>query len=471
MAKCRRDALAGTGHKILELAINRAPPRRWKAWVELVEAQLPTSRTPYPIKVCSVLPGALLSHYLRTCLSDQQLLLRDTLSATHSTEARCSAEGRAEVGLMKHMGEFLVPLMAERASEDQWKEWVTATLMFSIMGPISEDLVQKLLQAGATVNKFFPLTPTSNSSLSSTSLTSLAVNDIIYQQNIMCHRWSALHVAAGFGTECGVSAMLNAGALIEARCCGAWTPLHLAAHRGQGGAIRALIHAGASLRAKDELGKTPLHRAAGNNHTVAIHELLSAGADANATDNSLRTPLHQAARSGQYEGVQMLLRSFPDSEARDAYGRTPLWEAVDAAHLDCVALLLRDGANPNMPDYRGMTPLHTAAKNEDVPCMSALLCAGADRGAVTMAGATPLHFAAENKSGAVLLQLLRQAPLGLVGARALDGTTPLHRACKLGRVECVTVLLKHGALESDEDNEGNTPASLVPEEGEGEQEE
>ena len=59
-------------------------------------------------------------------------------------------------------------------------------------------------------------------------------------------------------------------------------PLHSAAAEGDIEAITALLNAGADLNAKDEWGKSPIHVAAENGRAWAIRALLDAGADPDA---------------------------------------------------------------------------------------------------------------------------------------------------------------------------------------------
>ena len=77
------------------------------------------------------------------------------------------------------------------------------------------------------------------------------------------------------------------------------TPLHRAA-RGNGNPafITALLDAGADIEAQGEHGETPLHLAAGSSYkAAAITALLDASADTEARDRWGRTPLHLAAGS------------------------------------------------------------------------------------------------------------------------------------------------------------------------------
>ena len=74
-------------------------------------------------------------------------------------------------------------------------------------------------------------------------------------------KWRPLHVAAHQGHARVVKALVDAGAALDAQADGRWTPLHWAAHQGQTAAVRALIEAGASLDARADGNHTPLDMA------------------------------------------------------------------------------------------------------------------------------------------------------------------------------------------------------------------
>ncbi len=80
-----------------------------------------------------------------------------------------------------------------------------------------------------------------------------------------------------------ITALVNAGADIEARAVKGHTPLHWAAAGSRLEVITALVNAGADLEARDEHGLTPLHFAVRSRQAAAVTEaLLNAGANASA---------------------------------------------------------------------------------------------------------------------------------------------------------------------------------------------
>lgn len=67
-------------------------------------------------------------------------------------------------------------------------------------------------------------------------------------------------------------------------------------------------------------------------------------------------------------------------------------------------------ANPNAANSLGVAALHWAASMDDVPMMGILLNAGADVDVRAMDGTTPLHSACRDGSTAAVSMLLRSRP-------------------------------------------------------------
>ena len=92
-------------------------------------------------------------------------------------------------------------------------------------------------------------------------------------------------------------------------------------------ALTALIEAGADLDAPDNLYWTPLHHAACNFEDEAAgfaKGLLEAGADPNLRDKDGRTPLHEAALSPSGTAcAEALTAAGADPTIQDKDGDTP----------------------------------------------------------------------------------------------------------------------------------------------------
>ena len=187
-------------------------------------------------------------------------------------------------------------------------------------------------------------------------------------------------------------------------------PHAAAAHARDPAVITAMLQAGADLDARDEWDNTPLHDAAESGTPEVVRALLAAGADVNARPRHFdsfsgagNTPLHYAARNPNAEVAAALLEAGADVNARGQWGGTPLHTAASNPNPAVAQLLLQAGAEVNAGMHEGITPLHDAAAHNPNPeVLAVLLDAGADvraRGAYNYNHApggrvTPLHSAA-----------------------------------------------------------------------------
>ena len=276
-------------------------------------------------------------------------------------------------------------------------------------------------------------------------------------------RRTPLHRAASFnGNLAFITALLDAGADIEAQDEHGETPLHRAAASSyEAAGVTALLDAGADIEARDRWGRTPLHHTAGAGwHSTAVFTvLLDAGADIKARDGNGQTPLHKAAAidDTQPAVIPALLVAGADPKARDADGMTP-WDLAPKGSN--AYWLLGD---PKARDERGATPLHYSvgrmiyARYRDPAIISVLVAAGADIEARTEGGETPLHWAARINGNPAVITALLDAGAD-PNARNLFGSTPLHRAAQCNENPAViAALLDAGA---DPNARSNTPFSV-----------
>ena len=103
-------------------------------------------------------------------------------------------------------------------------------------------------------------------------------------------RDTVLHFAAEFNKVASISALVEAGANIEARSTNGCTPLSYVAICGSLAAMLALLHLGANVNAKTNNGRTPLHAVCHGRHAEAADLLLRWGADENIVDSDGKTP-------------------------------------------------------------------------------------------------------------------------------------------------------------------------------------
>lgn len=125
-----------------------------------------------------------------------------------------------------------------------------------------------------------------------------------------------LHLAVSTGRRDSASlvlGMLQCGADPSTADEDGWSALHEASAQGDKEVVTALVAAGAAVNATERSGgSTPLHAAAATGHVSVIEALVHGGAAVNATARNGCTPLHAAVRCADSSSVKMLLDSGAD---------------------------------------------------------------------------------------------------------------------------------------------------------------
>ncbi len=144
--------------------------------------------------------------------------------------------------------------------------------------------------------------------------------------------------------------------------------------------LSALLDAGADVNARSRAGRTALMLAVKADRMRVIRRLLEAGAEVDARDQDGWTPLILAARDGRSRTVAKLLEAGADSNAVSDSGWTALMWAAWHGHVPVVERLLAAGADPNRSSYAGGTALIRAVQAGRPRVVAQLIAAGADRG-------------------------------------------------------------------------------------------
>lgn len=124
--------------------------------------------------------------------------------------------------------------------------------------------------------------------------------------------FTALHIAAFFGSDVAAELLLEAGADPEAESRNGQhiQPLHSAVAGGSFAIARRLVDAGVDVDAVQQDGFRPLHAAAQHGDEPLVDLLLVAGADPHATTTDGRTAADLAAERG-HEALARRLRAEP----------------------------------------------------------------------------------------------------------------------------------------------------------------
>jgi len=157
--------------------------------------------------------------------------------------------------------------------------------------------------------------------------------------------------------------------------------------------IKALVENGAVVDARDEYQFTPLHWACRYGHMEKAMALIDMGADIDARDMKKHTPLHWACIDGHVEVAAALMDRGADIHAKDEYKMTPLHLACKYSHIKVAAALMDRGADIDTRDMKKHTPLHWACIHGHVEVAAALMDRGADIDTEDVDQYTPLRLA------------------------------------------------------------------------------
>ncbi|KAL9046432.1 MAG: hypothetical protein Q9214_000728 [Letrouitia sp. 1 TL-2023] len=172
----------------------------------------------------------------------------------------------------------------------------------------------------------------------------------------------------------------------------------------------------------------------------------------NAPTKSGETPLISAISSYDDELVKFIFQRGADPDSRDVEQMTPLMQAVRVESESIVEILLQKNADVDAPVNK-WTPLHRAVELGNISIMRLLISRSAD-----IEARSPKDY--PQSSSASLLR--PSASTTSTSTHSSDsehtrGLTPLLRACALGHLEPVRLLLDRGA-----NIEARDPTSLTP---------
>ena len=191
------------------------------------------------------------------------------------------------------------------------------TALMLAAGAGREELVGKLLAAGADVNK------------------------------ANTRGGTALMYAATHGDPKTVKALLSRGAKVNAKADNGWTALTLAAAKGYEAIVKQLLEAGADANIADIYGWTPLMRAADGDRVGVVRVMLAdKSLRLNVGDEQGETALHHAAARGAFEIARLLIAHGADAQAKDTAGRTPAMVATAQGYAGLAGFIERAGKKP-----------------------------------------------------------------------------------------------------------------------------
>ena len=227
-----------------------------------------------------------------------------------------------------------------------------------------------------------------------------------------------------------------------------------------------------AARVRDEFERPALAYAVGSGAADAAEALLALGTDPNATDRFGTTALMLAVENPDLRVSELLLQHGADPNVGDSEQRTALFYAARANQAAAIELLLRAGGRLEAQDRRGYTALDAALAVGAEAAAARLRALGAAMYLVRAAparqsgkfdathpgeiyrGWQALALAvARNDSGAVRQLLSAGADANM---RLPQGDTLLQVAADAHALDCLGLLLAHGADPASADRSGHS---------------
>jgi ankyrin repeat protein len=179
-------------------------------------------------------------------------------------------------------------------------------------------------------------------------------------------QYAGLLAAAARGDAAEIKRLAATGTDVNVRDGYGRTPLHVATFKKNRDAITALVHAGADINAKENDRYDAVTIAAVADDVGTLRMLLHLGASAKQiTSRYDGTALIAAAHLGHDLVVKMLIDAGAPLDHVNNLGWTALIESIvlgdgGKRHIETLRALVHAGANINLADRNGQTPLALA---------------------------------------------------------------------------------------------------------------
>jgi CDK inhibitor PHO81 len=221
-----------------------------------------------------------------------------------------------------------------------------------------------------------------------------------------------------------------------------------------------------NIQAEDDINeRNCLHEATIYGKDSVLEYALAKGVDPARLDSYGRLPLHYACLKGRLSMLEKLLAAAPDTvDVKDHDNFTPLIHSIVHEKIECVRTLLSHNASAEPSSSSDHIPLNLACQHESIEAVTLLLKRHAEF-LPDAEGLFPQHLVARSSRTADLLLLLKDHGADLNQRDKLYQWTPLFHAASEGRVECLRVLLEHGADPTTLDEKGLTATYYATWEG------
>ncbi|XP_055848447.1 uncharacterized protein LOC129913682 [Episyrphus balteatus] len=252
-----------------------------------------------------------------------------------------------------------------------------------------------------------------------------------------------LHLAIENGDLKLTEMLLDNGADITANNVNGLSPLVLAIIKKKEEIIYLIIRKRRDcINDRCKQGICPLHAAAEHGSSNITQKLLQNGAIVDVKTTSEWTPLQFASQKGNLNIIELLLNSKANINPRTHHTWAPLYLAVDNCHRDAAQFLMIRGAKINNEFKNGKTVLSCAIEKclwlvEDILKYSPDINNASNK--------KSFKFAARQKDEfyfPIVKSLIRYG--FSIEASDINDTALLRNAVKMGYIEIIQDLIKHG---------------------------
>ncbi|XP_076084369.1 uncharacterized protein LOC143055111 [Mytilus galloprovincialis] len=281
----------------------------------------------------------------------------------------------------------------------------------------------------------------------------------------------------------------------------------LSSNKGHTEIVKLLLEKDANVELCNNYGWSPLNTATSRQgHTDIVKLLLEKDANVNLCNNDGCSPLETASNVGHTDIVKLLLEKDANVELCNKDDWSPLNTASCKGHTDIVKLLLEKDANVDFCNKGGFTPLITACTSNNISIAQLLIKHKPNVDAQTFDGGSALYFSVNggnleitqlllennadcnicgpNKQSIIdtikndptktldkykqvcfdsLIKNALQHVADYISKKSVDyvfdveaGSSPLHIACFMGRIDVVRSLLDHNATINITNENGTT---------------
>ncbi|XP_063411656.1 ankyrin repeat domain-containing protein 50-like [Mytilus trossulus] len=293
---------------------------------------------------------------------------------------------------------------------------------------------------------------------------------------------SPLYMASQNGHTNIVKLLLEKNPNVDLREKNGCSPLCIASQKGHTFIVKALLEKNCHVDLCSNDGCSPLYKASQNGHTDIVKLLLERNPNVGLCDNENRSPLFMASQEGHTDIAKLLLERNSNVDLRDNYGFTPLIQACICNRTSTVHLLITHAPLINAQTFDGGSALYFSALNGNLEMTELLLennadcniCIHSKQSITDTLNKHPWKTLDKTKQLVFDSLVMNTSSDGIdyVSKKSVNyafdvvaGSSPLHIACFVGRIDVVRCLLNHNANINIMKEDGTTPLYYASEVG------